>query len=184
MRALWFFEPEEDANLACHILAMADWAEEINRMSTHPIPDILSAPESLYSGPQQAQGQFPLWPSQEESGVMDVQTWSQAIWTYLCAILQYYEDDMVAREGALYDGKVWQPSALVIYIMQHVKPTLMDHYWVEWTSIVGLTPWFAAWDHMSDEELSCFYNQPDPEISSELELAMEDVYHQAVEEAA
>ena len=86
-------------------------------MSTHPVPDIPSALESLYSGPQQAQGQFPLWPSQEESEVMHVQTRSQAIWTYLCAILQYYEDDMAAREGALYDGKVWRPSALVLYIM-------------------------------------------------------------------
>ena len=26
----------------------------------------------------------------------------QAVWIYLCAILQYYEDNMAAWEGALY----------------------------------------------------------------------------------
>ena len=75
-------------------------------MSMHPIPDIPPALESPYSGPQQACGQFPLCPSQAESGITDVQTRSQAMWTYLCVILQYYKDYMVAWEGALYGRRI------------------------------------------------------------------------------
>ena len=153
-------------------------------MSTHPIPDIPSALEVPYSGPQQVRGPFPLQPILEESGTTDVRTQSQVIWTYLCVILQYYEDDMVAREGSLYGGKTRWPSALVLYIMAHVNPGLLEHYQVEWTSIVRSTPWLATWDHLSEEELHRFYQEPGPEVPSELELTTEDVYSRDVEDAA
>ena len=91
-------------------------------MSTHPIPDIPQALQSPYSGPLQARGQFPLPLTSDEPGVTDVRTQSQAVWIYLCAILQYYEDDMAAREGTLYGGKTQRPSALILYTMGHVNP--------------------------------------------------------------
>ena len=72
VRSLWFFEPDHNADLACHVLAIVDWAEEYNEMSTHPIPDIPSALEVPYSGPRQARGQFPLRPVLEESGTTDI----------------------------------------------------------------------------------------------------------------
>ena len=74
-------------------------------MSTHPILEILPALEVPYCGPRQAQGQFPLQLTLEESGSTDVWTWSQAIWTYLCSILQFFEDEMAIREGLLFGGK-------------------------------------------------------------------------------
>ena len=118
--------------------------EEFNGMSTHPIPDIPQALQSLYSGALQARGQFPLPPTSDEPGVMDVRTQSQAVWIYLCAILQYYEDDMAAREGTLYGGKTWRPSALILYIMEHVNLGLLEHYRVQWHNIVGKTPWLTT----------------------------------------
>ena len=57
--------------------------------------------------------------------------------TYLCAILQYYKDNMVAREGKLYGGKTQWPSALMLYIMANVNPGLLEHYQVQWRNIVG-----------------------------------------------
>ena len=66
-----FFQPDDNVDLACRVLAIADWAEEFNRMSTNSILDILVALQSLYSGPLQAWRQFPLLPSSEKSGVMD-----------------------------------------------------------------------------------------------------------------
>ena len=39
-------------------------------------------------------------------------------------------------------------------------------------------------DHLSEEELCHFYQEPGPEVSSELELATEDVYRWGVEDAA
>ena len=38
-----------------------------------------------------------------------------------------YEDDMATREGALYGGKTHKPSALVLYIMEHVNPGLLEN---------------------------------------------------------
>ena len=102
--------------------AIADWAEEFNELSHNPIPEILGALLAPYSGSKRAQGQFPLPPSLEEPGITDVQTRSQAVWIYLCAILQYFEDDMATWKGALYGGKTRKPSALVMYIMEHVNP--------------------------------------------------------------
>ena len=46
IRALWFFEPDHNTDLACQVLAIADWAGEFNGMSTHPILDIPPALES------------------------------------------------------------------------------------------------------------------------------------------
>ena len=76
------------------------------------------------------------------------------------------------------------PSALVLYIMAHVKPGLPEHYRVQWHNIVGKTPWLATRNHLSQDELCRFYQEPDPDTPSELELAMEDVYHRSVEDAA
>ena len=105
IRALWFFQPDGDMDLACRVLAIADWAEEYNQLSTHPVPEIPAALLAPYSSSLQARGQFPSLLPVEEIGVTDVQTRSQVVWIFLCAILQYFEDDMAAREGALYGGK-------------------------------------------------------------------------------
>ena len=99
IRSLWFFQPDNHVDLTCQVLAITDWAEEFNELSHNPIPEIPEALLIPYSGSRKAQGQFPLPPSLEEPGVTDVQTQSQAVWTYLCAILQYFKDDMAAREG-------------------------------------------------------------------------------------
>ena len=91
---------------------------------------------------------------------------------------------MAAREGALYGGKTQWPSALILYIMAHVNPGLPEHYWVEWHNIVRKTPWLTAQNHLSQDEFHRFYQEPGPDIPLELELAMEDIYHQSVEDVA
>ena len=111
IQSLWFFQPDNHVDLACRVLAIADWAEEFNELSYNPILDILEALLTPYSGPRKAQGQFPLHPSSEEARVTNVRTQSQAVWTYLCAILQYFEDNISAQEGALYGGKTRKTSA-------------------------------------------------------------------------
>ena len=170
--------------MACKVLAIADWAEEYNQLRPHPIPEIPAALLALYSGSLQARGQFPLPLSVEEIGVTNVRTRSQVMWIFLCTILQYFEDDMAAHEGALYGGRTWQPSALILYIMECVNPGLPEDYRVHWPNIVGKTPWLAAQDHMSQDELHRFSQEPGLDTLSELEQATEDVYHRQVEEEA
>ena len=184
IQSLRFFQPDNHVDLTCQVLAIADWVEEFNALSHNPIPEILEALLILYSSSRKAQGQFPLPPSSEEPGVTDVRTQSQAVWTYLCAILQYFEDDMAAREGALYSGKTLKPSTLVLYIMEHVNPGLPGPYRVHWPNIVGKTPWLAFQDHLSGDELKQFYQEPGLDDSSELEQATEDVCRRTDEDAA
>ena len=184
IRSLRFFQLDNHVDLACQVLAIADWAEEFNELSHNPILEILGALLAPYSGSKKAQGQFPLPPSSEEPGITDVWTRSQAVWIYLCAILQYFEDDMATQEGALYGGKTCKPSALLLYIMEHVNLGLQEPYRVHWHNIVGKTPWLAFQEHLNGEELQRFYQEPELDNLSELEKATEDVYHWAVEEAA
>ena len=184
VRALWFFEPEgKETDLACQVLAMADWVVEYNELSNHPLPVIPPELQIPYSGPRHGKGQFPLAPTLEESSSTDVCIWCQAQWTYLCAMLQYFEDDMVAQEGALYGGKTRQPSALVLYIMEHVNPGLPEGFRVECLSIVGSTPWLISWNHMSQEELDRFYSEPPPTVPSDLEVAMEEVHNKECQDS-
>ena len=184
VRALRFFEPEnKDTDLACMVLPIVDWAIEYNKLSTHPVVEILPGLEVPYSGSRQVRGQFPLRPTLEESSSTDVWTRSQAMWIYLCSILQFFENEMAIWEGALFGGKTCQSSALVLHIMDLVNPGLLEHFRVEWTSIVGSTPWLAAREHMTKEELEWFYNELTPDVSSELEVAMEEVYIRACEDA-
>ena len=91
---------------------------------------------------------------------------------------------MAAQEGALYGRKTQWPSALMLYIMAHVNLGLLEHYQVQWHNIVGKMPWLAARNHLSQDELCCFYQEPDPDTPSELELATEEVYHRTVKNAA
>ena len=166
------------------MLAIANWGEEFNELSHNPIPEIPEALLSPYNGSKRGQGQFPLPPSSEKPGITDVQTRSQVVSIYLYAILQYYEDDMAAREGALYGGKTRKPSALVLYIMEHVNPGLPEPYRVHWHNIVGKTPWLAFWESLNGKELQRFYQKPGPDNLSELEKATKDVYCRGVEDAA
>ena len=77
--ALRFFQLNDNVDLACKVLAIGDWAEEYNQLSTHPVPEIPAALLAPYSGSLQARGQFPLLPPTEEIGVTDVWTRSQAV---------------------------------------------------------------------------------------------------------
>ena len=141
IRSLWFFEPEgKEADLACQVIAITDWAVEYSEFMTHPLPEIPTELQVPYSRSRQGRGQFPLAPTLEETSSMDVRIRCQARWTYLCAILQYFEDDMATQEGALYDGRTHRPSALMQYIMECVNPGLPEHFRVEWPSIMGSTP--------------------------------------------
>ena len=177
IRALRFFEPEgKEADLACQVIAIMDWAVEYNEFMTHPLPEIPTELLVPYSGPRQGRGQFPFAPTFEDTHSMDVCIRCQAQWTYLCAILQYFEDDMAAREGALYGGRVCWPSALVLYIMEHVNPGLPEHFRVEWPSIVGSTPWLASRDHMTPENKDRPNNEPLLDLAMDLEVATEEVY--------
>ena len=185
VRALQFFEPEgKETNLLCRVLAMADWAVEYNELSNHPLLVIPLELQIPYSGPRHGRGQFPLAPTLEESSSTDVRIWCQAQWMYLCAMLQYFEDDMVAWEGVLFGGKTHQPSALVLYIMKHVNPGLPEGFRVEWPSIVGSTPWLIFRNHMHQEELDHFYSEPLPTEPSDLEVAMEEVHDKGCRESA
>ena len=155
---------------------MADWVVEYNELSNHPLLVIPLELQVPYSSPQHGKGQFPLAPTLEESSSTDIHIRCQARWTYLCAMLQYFEDDMAAQEGALYSGKTRWSSALVLYIMEHVNPGLPEGFRVEWPSIVGSTPWLISQNHMSREELDRFYSEPLPTVASDLEVAMEEVH--------
>ena len=106
IRALQFFEPEgKEADLACQVIAITDWAVKYNEFMTHPLPEIPTELLVPYSGPKQGRGQFPLAPTFEDTHSTDVHIRCQVMWTYLCAILQYFKDNMATREGALYGGK-------------------------------------------------------------------------------
>ena len=152
------------------VFTIADWAMEYNELSSHPVLEIPPELEVLYSSSWQARGQFPLHLTLEEISSTDVWIWSQARWNYLCAIL--------------FGRKTHWSSALVLHIMDRVNQGLPEHCWVEWTSIVGSTAWLAAWDHMMKEELDQFYKEPLPDITSDLEVATEEVYTQSREDAA
>ena len=185
VKALRFFEPEDkEMDLAYWVLAMADWVVEYNKLSNHPLPVIPLELQIPYSSPQHGRGQFPLAPTLKESSFTDVLIWCQAWWTYLCAMLQYFKDDMIAQEGALFGRRTRQPSALVLYIMEHVNPGHPEGFRVEWPSIVGSTPWLISWNHMNQEELDRFYSEPPPTEPSDLEVAMEEVHDKGCWESA
>ena len=185
IRALWFFEPEgKEADLACQVIAITDWAVEYNEFMTHPLPEIPTDLLVPYSGPRQGRRQCPLAPTFEDTHSTDVRIQCQAQWTYLCAILQYFEDHMATQEGALYGGRIHQPSALVLYIMERVNPGLPEHSEIEWPSIVGSTPWLAARDHMTPEDKDRFNTEPSSDMATDLEVATEEVHERQVRERA
>ena len=177
IRVLRFFEPEgKESDLACQVIAIMDWAVEYNEFMTHPLPEIPTELLVPYSGPRQGRGQFPLAPTFEDTHSTDVRIRCQAWWTYLCAILQYFEDNMAAQEDTLYGRRVHRPSALVLYIMERVNPGLPEDFQVEWPSIVGSTPWLAARYHMTPEDKDRFNNEALSDLATDLEVAMEEVY--------
>ena len=82
---------------------------------------------------------------------------------------------MAILEGNLFGCHTCRPSALVPYIMAWVNPGPQDGFQVEWASIVGSTPWLTAQEHISEQKLQWF-DEPAPEMPSDLELATEDMW--------
>ena len=69
-------------------------------------------------------------------------------------------------------------------IMNRMNLGLPEHFRVEWMSIVGSTSWLATRQHLSNEDLQRFYDEPGLDVSSELEIATEDVWHHTLEDQA
>ena len=103
IKALRFFEPEgKEANLACQVIAITDWAVEYNEFMTDPLPEIPTELQVPYSGSRLGRGQFPLAPPLEETSSTDVRIRCQAWWTYLCAIERSQNTLLLASTQAVY----------------------------------------------------------------------------------
>ena len=86
VKALQFFEPDHEPK-AVEVIAIANWASKYNRLSNHPIPEILEYLTILYFSSKLAQGQIPMLPASYELQTTDVHTQSQAWLQYLCTLL-------------------------------------------------------------------------------------------------
>ena len=95
--------------------------------------------------------------------------------------LQYYEDDMVARKVPFMVERLEHP--LHHGACQPGPPGTLPGKW-KVHNIIGKTPWLAARDHLGEDEVHRYYQEPDPGTPSELEWVTEDVYHLGVEAAA
>ena len=106
---MWFFGPGAE-RAAIEVLALIDWAAEYVEISHSPVPEILG----FLRNPS-VKGKIvkhPILDDQAESIHREkcVRTKVQKVWTYLCALLQFWTDEATTESGKVMYGGRHRPA--------------------------------------------------------------------------
>ena len=171
-------------SFALQIVAIADWGQKFMDVGlNYPIPafpDFLFTPllESHQGG-----AQVPVRPSQVHAPGGDVHDKCREAWKWMVTLLQFWGDEASSTNGIVYGGHEHPISALAEYVFNTINPGLEPGSKVSWDDVVIQTPWMAKRLHgmMAAQEKTVRHQAlPQPDKSSDLELALERRYSEHV----
>ena len=154
IHSLQFFGPGAEA-AAIDVLALIDWAAEyvkISRSAVPEIPGFLRRPSvkgKLVKHPIADD------PAESIHREKCVRTKAQKVWTYLCALLQFWTDEVTTKSGnVLYGGPRRPANPMIVRIRATLNPSFGDHFKITWASIAASTAWTQS---------RLYYREPDRE---------------------
>ena len=105
IHSLRFFGPGVE-RAAIEILAIIDWAAEFVKISHSPVPEIPGFLKRPFIKGKLVKHPIPDDPSESIHKEKCVRTKAQKVWTYLCALLQFWTDEATTEsEDVMYGGR-------------------------------------------------------------------------------
>ena len=179
-----FFGPGAE-RAAIEILAIIDWAAEFVKISHSPVPEIPGFLRRPFIKGKLVKHPIPDDPSESIHKEKCVLTKAQKVWTYLCALLQFWSDEANTESGdVIYGGQHQPTNPMIAWIRATLNPSFRDHFKITWTSIAASTSWTQVRLYFGEMDRERFQSEPGPTADRQnpLEAVVEERWERYLKE--
>ena len=184
IHSLRFFGPRaEEATI--EVLALIDWAAEYVEISHSPVPDIPGFLRRPFVKGKLVKHPIPDDPAESIHREKCVWTKAQKVWTYLCALLQFWTDEATTESGkVMYGGRRRPANPMITRIRATLNPSFGDHFKITWASIAASTSWTQSRLYYGEPDRERFRSEPGPtaDLQNPLEAAVEERWKRYLKE--
>ena len=114
-----------------------------------------------------------------------VRTKAQKVWTYLCALLQFWTDEATTKSGrVMYGGRRRPTNPMIVRIRATLNPSFGDHFKITWASIAASTSWTQSRLYYGESDREQFRMEAGPttDLQNLLEATVEERWERYLEE--
>ena len=130
---------------AIEILAIIDWVAEFMKISCSPVPEIPGFLRRPFIKGKLMKHPIPDDPAESIHKEKCIRTKLQKVWTYLCALLQFWTDQATTESGdVMYGGRRRPANLMIARIRAMLNPSFRNHFQITWASITASTSWTQA----------------------------------------
>ena len=184
IHSLRFFGPRAE-RAAIEVLAIIDWAAEFVKISRSPVLEIPGFLRRPFIKGKLVKHPIPDDPAESIHKEKCVRTKAQKVWTYLCALLQFWMDQATTESGdVMYGGRRWPTNPMITRIRATLNPSFGDHFKITWASIAASTSWTQARLYFGESDRERFRAEPGPtaDLQNPLESAVEERWERYLQE--
>ena len=184
IHSLRFFGPGAE-RAAIEVLAIINWAAEFVKISRSPVPEIPGFLRRPLIKGKLVKHPIPDEPAESIHKEKCVQTKAQKVWTYLCALLQFWTDQATTESGdVMYGGWRRPANPMIARIQATLNLSFGDHFKITWASIAASTSWTQAHLYFRKSDREQFRTEPSPtaDLQNSLESAVEERWERYLQE--
>ena len=170
---------------AIEVLALIDWAAEYVEISRSPVPEIPGFLRRPFIKGKLVKHPIPDDPAKSIHKEKCVWTKVQKAWTYLCALPQFWTDEVTTKSGeVMYGGWRRPANPKIAQIRATLNPSFGDHFKITWASIAVSTSWTQSHLYYRETDREPFWMEPGPtpDLQNPLEAAVEERWERYLKE--
>ena len=170
---------------AIEVLALIDWAAEYVEISHPPVLEIPGFLRRPFIKGKLVKHPIPDDPAESIHKEKCVRTKAQKVWTYLCALLQFWTDEAITESGeVMYGGRRQPANPMIARIRATLNPSFGDHFKITWASIAASTSWTQSRLYYGELDRERFRTEPGPtaDLQNPLEAAVEERWERYLKE--
>ena len=176
IHSLRFFGPRAE-RAAIEVLALIDWAAKYVEISRSPVPEIPGFLRRPFVKGKIVKHLIPDDLAESIHREKCVWTKVQKVWTYLCALLQFWTDEATTESGkVMYGGRHRPANPMIARIRATLNPSFGDHFKITWASIAASTAWTQSRLYYGEPDREQFRMEAGPttDLQNPLEAAVEE----------
>ena len=184
IHSLQFFGPGAE-RAAIEVLDLIDWAAEYVEISRSPVPEIPGFLRRPFVKGKIVKHPIPDDPAKSIHREKCVWTKAQKVWTYLCALLQFWTDEATTESGkVMYGGRCRPANPMIAQIRATLNLTFGDHLKITWASIAASTSWTQSRLYYGEPDRERFRMEAGPtmDLQNPLEAAVKERWKRYLEE--
>ena len=170
---------------AIEVLALIDLVAEYVEISCSPVPEIPGFLRRPFIKGKLVKHPIPDDPVESIHKEKCVRTKAQKVWTYLCALLQFWTDEATTESGeVMYGGQHRPANPMIAWIRATLNLSFGDHFKITWASIAASTSWTQSRLYYGESDRERFRMEPGPtaDLQNPLEATVEERWERYLKE--